>query len=105
MPMGMSGAAAPTRSELATILSYLQQHALRAAPISAPDTASDPAAALFARSCARCHALPDPRQHTAAEWPAVVARMRQNMEKMGVAPISDDEANRITEYLERRAGG
>ncbi|MGE5792342.1 MAG: hypothetical protein ACM36B_06605, partial [Bacteroidota bacterium] len=26
-----------------------------------------------------CHVLPDPRRHTVAEWPAVVARMEQNM--------------------------
>jgi cytochrome c5 len=103
MPMGMSGAEAASRAELTEILDYLQGHALRTVAVP-PEDGSDPAVTLFASSCARCHALPDPKQHTAEEWPAVVARMRQNMEKLGVAPISDAQADRIVEYLERQAG-
>ncbi|MFQ5536012.1 MAG: c-type cytochrome [Gemmatimonadota bacterium] len=104
MPMGMMGAESPTRVELGTILAYLQEYALKAAPAPPPDTATDPGAGLFAASCSRCHALPDPQQHTPAEWPDVVARMRRNMETMGAEPITDDEARQIVEYLQRASG-
>jgi hypothetical protein len=34
---------------------------------------------LFAQTCSQCHALPDPRQHSAGQWPGVIARMEQYM--------------------------
>jgi hypothetical protein len=34
---------------------------------------------MFAIACSQCHALPDPAQHTAREWPAVVKRMEEHM--------------------------
>ena len=34
---------------------------------------------MFAIACSQCHVLPDPRRHTALEWPQVVERMQRNM--------------------------
>lgn len=34
-----------------------------------------PGAQVLRTQCAQCHAVPDPKAHTAAEWPAVVRRM------------------------------
>jgi hypothetical protein len=34
---------------------------------------------MFGIACSQCHALPDPRRHTAREWPAVVERMQRHM--------------------------
>jgi cytochrome c5 len=33
----------------------------------------------FKTTCSQCHAIPDPKQHTAQEWPRVVVRMKANM--------------------------
>jgi hypothetical protein len=47
--------------------------------------------------------LPDPRRHTAAEWPAVVARMEQNMTWMnrvvGNQPDPREPQLRVDEIL------
>lgn len=89
--MGMMRAGeimAPTAEEERAILEYLQSHALRPLPEATPPDLGDEAARLFARSCSRCHALPDPAQHTPEEWPSVVERMRDNKRRMGVCPRS-----------------
>ena len=39
-------------------------------------------AKLFNHYCSQCHALPSPAQHTRAEWPSVVARMRAHMQEL-----------------------
>lgn len=104
MMVGMRGmmmqVKAPSSQEEETLLQYLQQHAMRAlvpGTVLMPDS---PGAALFQQTCAQCHALPDPKQHTALEWTAVVKRMRQNMIAMGRREMTDREAKEITAYLE-----
>lgn len=100
---GGMGVAVPTAEEQHSILAYLQSHALRTiAPDSLPQ-AGEATSATFARVCGRCHALPSPRQHSAADWPAVVARMRANMRLFGVDTISDETSSDITRYLQRAA--
>lgn len=64
-----------------------------------------PGARLFARSCSRCHVLPDPGLYRPDEWPAVVQRMRENMRRTEVAELSDGDARRIVEYLQTTAPG
>lgn len=106
MPMmRMPAVAAPTAEEERGILEYLQAHALRAIPEERLPEAGNEGAPVFARTCSRCHALPDPGQHTAAEWPGVVARMRENMRAMGVEEITDAQARAIIGYLQRVAEG
>lgn len=98
---GMMGVRTPSTAEVGGILSYLEAHAMPAA-----DTTRLPVAAgrsLFTETCSRCHALPAPSQHTAAQWPGVVERMRQHMTQMGVGSITDRQAAEIVAYL-RRAG-
>ncbi len=104
MPMGPMGRiGTPSQEETATMLRYLRQHALRTTEASALP-GDDPAAALFARECARCHALPDPAQYPADAWPGVVERMRENMRRMNTEEITDAEASRIVRFLQRAAG-
>ncbi len=104
MGQGRTVIRSPTPAERDTILAYLQGHAMRAlAEDSLPD-AGAAGAAIFRRACSRCHALPDPGQHTAAEWPAVVARMREHMQQMNVGDVSDADAQAIVAYLGRTAG-
>ncbi len=86
--------AAPSADEEREIVAYLQRHAQRGL-----DAQADPelgralergAGRVFAQACSQCHALPDPSQHTAEEWPRVVARMRENLEWMNRVQSGSD---------------
>jgi cytochrome c5 len=94
---------APTQPEADAILAYLREHAMPGAEPEALPAGEGRDA--FRRACSRCHALPDPGQHTPEEWPGVVERMRRNMERMDVEGISDAETSRVVRYLRRAAGG
>jgi len=104
MSMGMSRISPPSRDEEGVILDYLRANAFRSTTVEALPESTHPDAALFARMCSRCHALPDPTQHTSPEWAAVVARMRQNMRAMGVREVTEAEASAIIAYVQRAAG-
>ncbi len=100
--MPMHGIHVPSTEEAEAVLRYLQAHALpTATPESLP--AGDPAARLFFTACSRCHALPDPTQYPPVTWPAVVERMRTNMRDMDVEEITDQQARRITEFLQQES--
>ena len=45
-------------------------------------------ASLFKETCSQCHPLPDPKLHSAEEWPKVVEMMRNNMQAMGKKVMS-----------------
>jgi mono/diheme cytochrome c family protein len=91
----------PTAYEREAILAYLRNHAMASAEGEALPAGEG--RDRFRTVCARCHALPDPGQHTPDEWPAVVERMRENMRKMEVAEPSDEEAAAIVRYLQGAA--
>lgn len=95
---------APAGEEQESILAYLQGHALRPANVEALGPPDTPGLALFRQTCSQCHALPDPALHAADEWPAVVERMRGNMETMGKRVIADRERDEIVGYLATVAG-
>jgi cytochrome c5 len=103
---GMRTVVAPSAEEERDLTAYYREHALRALPEGAAPAAG-PGQELFAKKCARCHALPDPRKYRSAQWPAVVARMRQHMNQMHVRDITDGQAKEIASYLETAtsAGG
>jgi hypothetical protein len=76
-----------------------------------PDVES-PAAQSFRLACNQCHVLPDPRRHTAREWPAVVQRMEQNMQWMNRVVGSQRDPrepqlriDEIVRFLQRHARG
>ena len=99
----MMGIQAPSAKEQATLLAYLQKHAqipLNKATAKGLDT---PAGRAFSATCSQCHALPDPAQHTAAEWPAVVLRMQRNMVAMGKPVPSQSTLDAIGTYLHKYA--
>ena len=102
--MSMMGpVAVPSRAELGVLTAYLQKFAQ--APIEPArypdlDTAAGQA---FRATCARCHALPDPAQHTAGEWPAVVARMQGNMTVMGKPVPNEATIREIVGFLQLHA--
>jgi hypothetical protein len=108
----MAGVQAPTDEEARALLAYLRQNGQRALdPRKFPDVDS-PAAQSFRLACEQCHVLPDPRRHTAREWPGVVARMERNMEWMNRVVGSHRDPrepqlriDEIVRYLQRHARG
>ena len=58
---------------------------------------------FFSTTCARCHALPDPRQHTADQWPGVIARMEQNMRSSRLSVPDNNQIRQIQAFLEQHA--
>ena len=78
----MAGVEAPTVGEASILLSYLQRHAQKPLDPKKYPEIFRPEGQSFKLACEQCHVLPDPRRHTASEWPAVVARMEKNMEWM-----------------------
>ena len=100
----------PDAHEQAVLLRYLQKHAQRGLePGHYPEPGGE-SARRYSIACTQCHVLPDPRRHTASEWPAVVERMRRNM--AWANRVTGDPVLRtkpeldtvdITRYLQRHA--
>ncbi|KAF0191467.1 MAG: Uncharacterized protein FD165_1801 [Gammaproteobacteria bacterium] len=66
--------------------------------------AHSPGAKLFQQYCGRCHAPPTPTAHSAQEWLAVVARMKQHMVTQAAAVPDTEQLQEIIAYLQRHAG-
>ena len=75
----MEGVEAPTDREAEKLTRYLQQFAQKEMPATHPALRTREGT-MFSIACSQCHALPDPRQHTAQEWPIVVQRMKRHMQ-------------------------
>lgn len=90
------GIQVPDPGERIAMLAYLNLHALRVTGASLP---SGPGREAFSTICSRCHALPHPRDHSAQDWPAVVTRMLENMERMNVVKPTEGETTQILAYL------
>lgn len=88
----------PTTAERITILRYMLDNALRVSGAALP---AGPGRETFSTTCSRCHELPDPRQHSAADWAAVVIRMRGHMQEMLGLSLGREEMTQIILYLER----
>ena len=78
----MAGVKAPSEEETGAIVAYLRKHAQTPLDPKRYPEVNRPSGEAFRLACNQCHALPDPKRHTAAEWRVVVARMRENMEWM-----------------------
>jgi cytochrome c2 len=93
----------PNESELQAILRYLQEYAQKPIDKAQYDDLDTSAGRAFQSTCSLCHALPDPQQHTAEEWPAVVVRMRQNMVTQGKTVPNEATIGEIVGFLQRHA--
>jgi hypothetical protein len=75
----MAGVRAPDADERLRLTRYLQKYAQKEIdPKKYPDLDSQ-SGKIFSIACSQCHVLPDPRRHSAKEWPGVVERMQRNM--------------------------
>lgn len=95
------GVAVPTTSERFLMLNYLTANGLKVSGANLPAGAGREA---FQLVCSRCHALPDPRNHSAQDWPTVFARMETNMARMKVPPLKGTQTTDILLYLQRASG-
>lgn len=68
-----------------------------------PESPHTSAPAAFREVCVRCHALPDSKRYTAAEWPAVVELMDKYTRVLEKPPITNAERAEIVDYLKRHA--
>lgn len=87
----------PDEGGRAAMLGYLITNALKVSGSSLPPGRGR---AEFALVCSRCHALPDPRVHSAQDWLAVYLRMERNMERMNVSAPSQAQTGEILAYLQ-----
>lgn len=101
--MSMMAIESPLAEEKETIVGYLKKHSMESiSPKELPDPGSE-SAVLFRGRCSQCHALPNPKLHTAKEWPSVVERMQGNMESMGRKVLTENEKKEIVGYLVNQA--
>lgn len=95
----MAGVQAPSDEEARVLVAYLAKYAQKPLDPKQFPAVNLPAAEPFRLACQQCHVLPDPRRHTAKEWPAVVARMEKNMEWMnrvvGSHPVPGEPQLRV----------
>jgi mono/diheme cytochrome c family protein len=78
----MANVEAPDRAEQRVLLDYLTRYAQKPLDEANVPEVLRPSGESFRMACGQCHTLPDPKRYTAAQWPAVVERMRKNMEWM-----------------------
>ena len=103
----MEGVQAPSQHELDSLLAYLGKHGQKALdPGQYPDLKTTVAGQSYSEACIQCHELPDPKRHTAKEWPLVVERMQKNMAWVGVIKgrirnPRELKVQDILEFLER----
>ena len=69
---------APTEQEVAVLIAYLQKHGQAEMNPADPALKTEPGQ-MYSIACSQCHELPDPKRHTAREWPGVVERMKRHM--------------------------
>jgi cytochrome c2 len=95
----MAGVVTPDAQEKKALVAYLRRNAQRALDPKKYPEVNAPSGEPFRLACGQCHALPDPQRYTAAQWPAVVARMQKNMEWMnrvvGSKPVPGEPQLRI----------
>ncbi|MDH3290474.1 MAG: hypothetical protein OEO20_08025 [Gemmatimonadota bacterium] len=96
------GVPVPDVRERVLILNYVLGNALEVSNTALP---ARPGRELFTSTCSRCHELPDPRQHTANDWAAVVIRMRQHMVQMLRQSPPQSQVQEIILYLEQVSRG
>jgi len=100
---------APTDREVAVLTRYLRKHAQTEMNPSDPALRTQ-AGTIYSIACTQCHALPDPRRHTAREWPLVVERMKSHMEWANTVVGPDElktnpalNTGEIVRFLQRHA--
>jgi cytochrome c5 len=61
------------------------------------------AKSLFEGRCQMCHQLPEPSMLRTEQWKLILTTMQQRMQQAGVPPLTEDETERLLDYLAQRA--
>jgi len=61
------------------------------------------AKSLFEGRCQMCHQLPEPDMLRPKQWKLILTTMQQRMQHASVPPLTEDETERLLEYLSERA--
>jgi len=61
------------------------------------------AKSLFEGRCQMCHQLPEPDMLRPKQWKLILTTMQQRMQHASVPPLTEDETERLLEYLSGRA--
>ena len=61
------------------------------------------AKSLFEGRCQMCHQLPEPGMLKPKQWKLILTTMQQRMQHASVPPLTEDETERLLEYLSERA--
>ena len=61
------------------------------------------AKSLFEGRCQMCHQLPEPDMLKPKQWKLMLMTMQQRMQQANVPPLTEDETERLLEYLSARA--
>ena len=101
-------AGAETRSTMKAIMGGVLPPPSNPSQLPEPDSAG---AQLLQTYCVQCHGLPGPGLHAAQEWPQVVSRMVERMERLSenervmrhVTVPSSRQVATLTDYLQRHA--
>ncbi len=56
---------------------------------------------IFLGRCGICHELPDPDALKPPQWKAVLKKMQKRMEFLGVPPLTDEENEKVYNWLSR----
>jgi cytochrome c5 len=87
----------PEIADQLVILQYLTDNSLKVSEANLPDF---PGRARFEQTCAQCHELADPRQHSPGDWYVVVRRMNEHMREILGQELTADEIQEISLYLQ-----
>lgn len=88
----------PETGDRIIILEYVMANALEVSTENLPDA---PGRDRFEALCGQCHELPDPRQHSPADWLVVVRRMGSHMNDLLGQMLSAEDLQAVVQYLER----
>jgi cytochrome c5 len=86
----------PELGERIVLLDYLTSNALKVSRATLPDA---PGRNAFESTCAQCHELPDPHQHSSQDWFVVVRRMNGHMRSILNRELDNARIEEITRYL------
>jgi len=92
----------PKDEEKRDLVAYLQRNGQKAADLALLEEPNSLSVRAFTGLCGRCHAVPDPLQHSASEWPRIVLRMKDNMRMAGQMEPDADTLQVVTAFLQER---
>lgn len=92
------GVGVPEVGDRLVLLRYLMANGLQVAAMALPDL---PGRRTFEETCDRCHALPDPRQHSPMDWYVVVERMSGHARDLLGGELTSEQIREIVLFLEK----